>query len=650
MERMRKLVELLNRAGDAYYGQDKEILSNLEYDKLYEELVDLEKETGIILSNSPTVKVGGEVADFLPKENHNEPMLSLNKTKDYEELASWLGNQEGILSWKLDGLTIVLTYDDGKLLKAVTRGNGEVGEVITNNARQFANLPLEIGFTKKLILRGEAIIRYSDFEAINRMLGPETIKYKNPRNLCSGSVRQLDPSITRSRQVNFYSFGLVEAEGLEFKTRDEELSWLGETGFSVVEYLRTDCEKLKEDIGYFAKQISLSDLPSDGLVLIYNDIAYGKALGATSKFPKDAMAFKWKDEIAETTLLQIEWNASRTGLINPIAVFDPVELEGTSVRRASIHNLSVVKELKLAVGDKIKVYKANMIIPQILENLTPSGEVDVPENCPACGNPIALRKEKDVEVVLCINPECPAKNIKSFTLLTSRNALNIEGLSEATLEKWIDAGIIHEPVDIFLLGDNEAAKAAIITMEGFGTKSYEKIIKSINNSRKTSGARLLYGLGIPGIGYANAKLIAAYGGGDFYKMMNLSPDELLSIPGVGPIMAEAYCEYFNDPIKKSRVLRLLDVLVLEGPKLTTDKRTLEGKTFVVTGSLEHFDNRDILRTYIEEKGGSVTGSVSSKTDFLVNNDSSSGSSKNKNAKALGVKIITEKELLELASS
>ena len=643
---MKELVHLLNKAGNAYYGQDKEILSNFEYDELYEELSALEKKTGIVLSNSPTVKVGGEVAEFLPKENHEEPMLSLNKTKDYQELSSWLGEQDGIISWKLDGLTIVLTYDDGKLSKAVTRGNGEVGEVITNNAKQFANLPLEIGFSDKLILRGEAIIRYSDFEAINRILGPEAIKYKNPRNLCSGSVRQLDPNITKQRHVNFYSFGLVKAEGLDFQTREEELSWLTNNGFSVVEHRMTDSGKLKEDMAYFEEAITLFDIPSDGLVLIYNDISYGKGLGTTSKFPKDALAFKWKDEVAETTLRRIEWNASRTGLINPIAVFDPVELEGTSVKRASIHNLSVVRDLQLVVGDRIKVYKANMIIPQILENLTPHGQVEFPADCPACGRAVALRREKDVEVIICVNPDCPAKNVKAFTLLVSRNALNVEGLSEATLEKWIDGGIIHEPADIFGLEKNQTAKETIISMEGFGIKSYEKIIKSIEKSRKITAARLLYGLGIPGVGYANAKLIATYGEGDFYKMMELSLDELLSISGVGPVMAEAYWDFFRDSIKRAKVIRLLNVLELEIPKAMADKDLL-GKTFVITGSLEHFTNRDELRAHIEGRGGSVTGSVSAKTDFLINNDSTSGSSKNQSAKVLGVTIITEKEFLEL---
>lgn len=647
---MRELVEKLNQAGEAYYKEDKEILSNLDYDNLYDELVDLENKTGIVLSNSPSVKVGGEVAEFLPKENHDEPMLSLNKTKDYEELSLWLGDQEGILSWKLDGLTIVLTYNDGKLLKAVTRGNGEVGEVITNNAKQFTNLPMEIGFPYKLVLRGEAVIKYSDFEKINQALGAEAVKYKNPRNLCSGSVRQLNPKITKTRHVNFYSFGLVKAEGLSFAKREDELSWISENGFSVVEHRKTNVKRLKADLDYFSKEITSSDLPSDGLVLMYNDIAYGKKLGTTSKFPKDAMAFKWSDEIAETTLRKIEWNASRTGLINPIAVFDPVELEGTSVKRASIHNLSVVKELQLAVGDRIKVYKANMIIPQILENITPSLEVEVPSSCPACGLPVVLRKEKDVEVVLCVNPECPAKNIKAFALLVSRNALNVEGLSEATLEKFIDVGILHQPAELFELAGNQSARETIINMEGFGEKSYENLIKSIEKSRRTTAARLLYGLGIPGIGAANAKLIANHGKGDFHKMMYLSLEELLSIPGVGPVMAESYINYFNDPSLKAKVNRLLDVLTLERPNTKSLEKNLEGKTFVVTGSLEHFSNRDELKDYIEQRGGLVTGSVSAKTDFLINNDSTSGSSKNKRAKALDVQIITEQDFLRLASS
>lgn len=647
---MKELVEKLNQAGEAYYREDKEILSNLEYDKLYDELVNLEDQTGVTLSNSPTVKVGGQVAEFLPKETHHEPMLSLNKTKDYEELLAWLGDQEGILSWKLDGLTIVLTYQGGKLVKAVTRGNGEIGEVITNNARQFSNLPMEIAFNQKLVIRGEAVIKYSDFEKINQALGPEAAKYKNPRNLSSGSVRQLDPKITKSRHVHFYTFGLVAAEGLKFDKREAELLWLKDNGFSTVEYVMTNNDRLRGDIDSFAEGITKSDLPSDGLVLTYNDIRYGRNMGATSKFPRDAMAFKWRDEVAETTLRKIEWNASRTGLINPIAVFDSVELEGTSVKRASLHNLSVVKELQLAVGDRIKVYKANMIIPQILENLTPNGQVELPSNCPACGQDVYLRREKEVEVVLCNNPECPAKNIKSFTLLLSRNALNVEGFSEATIEKWIDGGIIHEPAELFEIAGKEAIKEAIINMEGFGEKSYKKLIKSIAASRQTTSARLLYGLGIPGIGGANAKLIASYVNGDFHEMMNLTTDQLVSIQGVGPVMAEAYTEYFRDPANKAKVLRLLDVLVLESPVPETMVRNLQGKVFVITGSLDNFSNRDELKDYIEKRGGAVTGSVSGKTDFLINNDSTSGTSKNKSAKSLGVKIITEEELLQLASS
>jgi DNA ligase (NAD+) len=647
---MRELVEKLNRAGDAYYGEDKEILSNLEYDELYDELVNLENEMGTVLSNSPTVKVGGEIAEFLPKELHHEPMLSLNKTKDLEDLSSWLGDQEGILSWKLDGLTIVLTYEDGRLMKAVTRGNGEVGEVITNNAKQFSNLPMTINFPHQLVIRGEAIIKYSDFERINQALGPEAVKYKNPRNLCSGSVRQLNPKVTKRRHVHFYAFALVKAQGLEFDKREEELLWLSDKGFSLVEYKKTGRDRLKEDIDYFAREIVSADLPSDGLVLIYNDIGYGKKLGATSKFPKDAMAFKWRDEIAETILRKIEWNASRTGLINPIAVFDPVELEGTSVKRASVHNLSLVRELKLAVGDRIKVYKANMIIPQILENLTPYSQVEIPTNCPACGGEVTLRKEKEVELVLCENPECPAKNIKAFTLLVSRNALNIEGLSEATVEKWIDGGLLHEPAELFELGSNLQAREAIINMEGFGEKSYENLIKSIEKARTTTGSRLLYGLGIPGIGASNAKLIAAHVGGNFHQIMELNCEELLSIPGVGPVMAEAYVKYFHDSKNRAKVNRLLDVLILETPTTEGVEKNLQGKVFVITGSLEHFDNRDELKDYIEQRGGSVTGSVSAKTDFLINNDLNSPSSKNKSAKALDVKIITEQDFLGLASS
>ena len=645
MERMKELVEILNEAGEAYYRDSRERMSNQEYDALYDELVALEEATGIVLSNSPTVKVGGEVLDFLPKEAHEVAMLSLNKTKELDELKSFLGNREGMVSWKLDGLTVVLTYQDGELWKAVTRGNGEVGEVITNNAKMFRNLPLKIPFRGKVVLRGEAVIGYSDFQAINRTITEIALKYKNPRNLCSGSVRQLNPEITRKRRVGFYGFGLVLAQGLGFSTRMEQLAWLEQQGFSVVEHRLTGKDSIEKDVEYFASQVERVDLPSDGLVVTLNDLAYGATLGATSKFPRDAMAYKWRDEMAETILTDVEWNASRTGLINPIAIFQPVELEGTTVSRASVHNVSMVKELKLGIGDRILVYKANMIIPQISANLTGSDSVEPPDHCPACGIATQRKREREVEVLLCPNSHCPAKEIKSYALLVSRNALNVDGLSEATLEKWIGAGLIHQPADLFRLGGNPQAREKIIAMEGFGEKSFRNLLESLEISRKTTASRLLYGLGVPNIGTANAKAIAAFTKDDFSRMMNLSREELLEISGVGDVLADGYVNYFRDVDRRKMVEGLLAELKIaarkdEGPQV------LEGKTYVITGSTRVFENRDALKAFLEGKGGKVTGSVSAKTDALINNEKASSSTKNKAAKSMGIPIITEEELLE----
>ena len=726
-ERIRELVELLNKARKAYEQEDMEIMSNLEYDKLYDELAALEKETGMVFSNSPTVNVGYEVLSDLPKERHPSPMLSLDKTKDVETLVSWLGDQKGLLSWKLDGLTIVLTYEEGRLVKAVTRGNGEIGEVITGNARMFANLPLSISHKGRLVLRGEAIITYSDFERINATIEDVEAKYKNPRNLCSGSVRQLNNRITKERNVKFYAFGLVEAEGVEFKTRTEQLEWLAEHGFTVVEYmavkagstnnrsseadgsatdsstgsdlmtggadtdgfaggsLQTD-KKLKEmglreAVEYFAEHVAKNDFPSDGLVLIFDDIAYGRSLGSTSKFPRDAIAFKWRDEIRETVLKEIEWSASRTGLINPVAIFEPVELEGTTVSRASVHNLSILRQLQLGIGDRIEVYKANMIIPQIAENLTRSGNLEIPAACPVCGGETAVRAERDAETLCCTNPHCPAKQVKAFAHFVSRNAMNIEGLSEATIEKFIAEGFIKEFADIFKL---ERFRDRIVVMEGFGEKSYANLVEAAEKAAKTTTVRLLYGLGIPNIGVANAKLICRAADFDWEKIQSLSATELVEIQGIGDIMAESYEKFFADEENRRIIADLMEVLTIEKKRPSgrgdaagrsesgsaaedgysdgadsaanaddssaadngSGWKDMSGITFVITGSLAHFSNRDELKEIIEYFGGKVSGSVSSKTSFLINNDNMSGSTKNKKAKELGVPIITEEEFIE----
>lgn len=644
MEYMKTLVEKLNEAGKAYYQEDREIMSNFEYDALYDELLGLEKELGTVLSDSPTVHVGYEVLSELPKEAHESPMLSLDKTKDVLALKSWTGKQKSLLSWKMDGLTIVLTYRNGELFKAVTRGNGIVGEVITNNARMFKNIPHKIPYTGELILRGEAVIKYSDFEKINAAISDVEAKYKNPRNLCSGSVRQLNNEITKKRNVHFFAFTLVKAEGVDFdNSRKRQMEWLLGLGFDVVEYRLVDEDNIEAAVAEFSEKIIHNDFPSDGLVLTYDDIAYSKTLGTTAKFPRDAIAFKWADEVRETTLLDMEWSASRTGLINPVAIFEPVELEGTSVSRASVHNLSIVKSLKLGLGDKIEVYKANMIIPQIAKNMTGSGSLEIPKYCPVCGQPTVVRTENDVSVLFCENPDCQAKKIKSFALFVSRDALNIEGLSEATLEKFIQKGFIHEFADIFAL-DNH--KEAIIELDGFGEKSYDKLIKSVEKSRHVRLANLIYGLGILNVGLSNAKLICKYMNYDVERIRKVSAEELTAIDGIGQVIADSVVAYFADEKNNRAFDRLLKCVDIEDEVTDENSMRFNGMTFVITGSLNHFENRNTLKTLIEDGGGKVAGSVSSKTAYLINNDSTSSSSKNKKAQSLNIPIITEEEFIE----
>lgn len=645
MERMKELVELLNRAGRAYYQEDREIMSNFEYDKLYDELVQMEKDTGVVLASSPTVHVGYEAVSELPKEQHESPMLSLDKTKSVDELQEWLKDQKAVLSWKLDGLTIVLTYRDGALVKAVTRGNGEVGEVITNNARVFKNVPLSISYQGELILRGEAVITYSDFNRINDEIDDVDAKYKNPRNLCSGSVRQLNNEITARRNVHFMAFALVKADGVDFEnSRRKQFEWLVDQGFDVVEHVMVDSGNLKEVVASFAERISDNDFPSDGLVLLLDDIDYGLSLGNTSKFPRNAMAFKWADEIRETRLMEIEWSPSRTGLINPVAIFEPVELEGTSVSRASVHNISIMKALQLGVGDTIEVYKANMIIPQIAENLTRSGVKDIPEVCPVCGGPTQIRQVNDVESLYCINPKCDAKRLKAFTLFVSRDALNIDGLSEMTLEKMIGRGYIHEFADLFHLSDY---REEIVKMEGFGEKSYENLMASIENARNTTLPRVIYSLGISNIGLANAKMICREYQFDVEKMRQATAEELSGINGIGPVIAKSFVDYFADEENSLRFDHLLKELQIEKESGGEEEQVLEGKVFVITGSVEHFANRAELKEVIEAKGGKVTGSVTSKTDYLINNDTASASSKNKKARELNVPVLSEQEFLDM---
>ena len=643
--KVQDLVARLSEASKAYYAQDREIMSNFEYDKLYEELVVLEEETGIVLANSPTLNVGYEVQEELPKEAHQSQMLSLDKTKEREELKAFAGNQPTLLSWKLDGLTVILQYSKGQLIKAVTRGNGVIGEVVTSNAKVFSNIPLQIPFKEDLTLRGEAVITYSDFEKINSEIPDADARYKNPRNLCSGSVRQLNNEVTAKRHVRFYAFSLVSATGKDFKNSHEvQLQWLTSQGFEVVEYRKVTSATMEAAIDYFAEHVSKSNLPSDGLVAIYDDIAYGDSLGTTAKFPRNAIAFKWEDETAKTTLVEMEWSPSRTGLINPVAIFEPVELEGSTISRASVHNISIMKGLQLGIGDSIRVYKANMIIPQIAENMTRSGVKDIPNECPACHGATQILKANDVESLYCTNPDCAAKAIKSFALFVSRDAMNIEGLSESTMEKFIAKGFIKNFGDIFEIAKH---KEAIITMEGFGEKSYDNMIKSIETAKVTTLPRLVYALGIENIGVANAKMICKAYDYDFDKIMKATPEELQEIDGIGEVIAKTFSDYFQDKKGKEKLVHLLAQVQIVDVSRNDEEQIFKGMNFVVTGAVEHFANRGELKELIESKGGKVTGSVTSKTNYLINNDTTSNSSKNKKAKELDVAIISETDLMDL---
>ncbi|MBS5364774.1 MAG: NAD-dependent DNA ligase LigA [Clostridium sp.] len=643
--RMKELIDILNKAASVYYQGKDEIMSNFEYDRMYDELSALEKESGLVLAGSPTQKVGYEVLSELPKQTHPSPMLSLDKTKQVDELSSWLGSKEGLLSWKMDGLTVVLTYENGELLNAVTRGNGVVGEVITNNAKVFKNLPVNIPFKGRMVLRGEAIITYSEFKKINALLSEEE-QYKNPRNLCSGSVRQLNNEITAKRNVELYAFTLVEAEGVDFKnSQQNKMEFMKEQGFQTVEYKVVTAKNIYETVEWFSEKVKTNDFPSDGLVLLYDDISYGESLGSTAKFPRNAIAFKWADETAKTKLTEVEWSASRTGLINPVAIFEPVELEGTTVSRASVHNISIVKELKLGIGDTIEVYKANMIIPQIAQNLTKSGSLEIPDKCPVCGEKTSIHKENDVEVLFCENPDCLAKKIKSISLFVSRDAMNIDGMSEATIEKFISKGFLHELADLFKLN---RYKDEIISMDGFGEKSYEKLVKAAETAKITTTAKFIYSLGIANIGLSNAKMVCKAFSNDFEKIRHASIDELVEIDGVGEIIAESFVKFFANENNNHMVDDLLDIVTLEDEE-NDNANDMDGMNFVITGSVNHFSNRSEVKELIEGRGGKVTGSVTSKTKYLINNDSTSNSSKNKKAKELGVQIITEDEFIDMFS-
>lgn len=642
MDRMKELVEILNNASREYYQKDNSIMSDHDYDKLYDELLELENETGIVLSQSPTRKVGYEVLSSLTKVRHDSKMLSLDKTKDVLKLKNWLGNQKGLLSWKLDGLTIVLKYENGVLSQAITRGNGEVGEDITHNARTFKNVPQEISYKNPLTIRGEGVISYSEFKKINELLSDEN-KYKNPRNLCSGTVRQLNSEICAKRNVMFYAFSVITADDIDFNDeRNNQLIWLTSMGFDVVESRLVDAENIEDAVSDFESRIDKNDFASDGLVLTFNSISYSSNLGQTAKFPKDSIAFKWADEMAETTLEEVFWSTSRTGLINPIAIFSPVELEGTTVNRASVHNLSILEELELGIGDKIKVYKANMIIPQIAENLTRSGNVEIPQYCYVCGGETEVRVLREGKALYCTNPNCKAQQVLSITHYVSRDAVNIEGLSEETINKFVEKGFLSNYTDLYNL---YKFKDEIISMEGFGEKSFSNLIESIEKSKVVMLPNFIYALGINHIGLSNAKLLCKAVNNDIEKIKNITADELVSIDGFGEIIAHSIFSYFHNEENIELLDKVLTYLKIEKEEQSMEQ-SLNTMTFVITGDVEHFKNRNELKAKIESMGGKVTGSVTKKTNYLINNDLFSESSKNQKAKELGVQIISENEFIE----
>lgn len=642
LNRMKELIEILNNASRLYYQYSTPIMTDFEYDKLYDELEKLEKETNTVLSNSPTQNVEPEAIDSLVKVEHPAPMLSLSKTKSISELASFLGNQEGLISWKLDGLTIVLTYKDGKLSSGVTRGNGIIGEVVTENVKKFKNIPLTIPYKGTLVVRGEAVIKYSDFNKMNEELDDDSSQYKNPRNLCSGSVRQLDSKVTAKRNVNCIIFALIESEK-KFKLKSEEFEWLKSLGFDVVEYHKVTSNNIEEQVLYFKNEINEYDIPSDGLVLLYNDIEYGKQLGTTAKYPKNAIAFKWQDETAETKLIDVDWLVSRTGLINPVAVFEPVELEGTIVSRASLHNVSILQGLSLGIGDTILVYKANMIIPQIADNLTQSNSLAIPNKCPVCNHEARIISSNDVKYLYCMNDFCPAKLVKRLSQFTSRNAMNIEGLSDAIINKLADEGLIKTYADIYNL---KRYKNDIISFEGFGEKSYDNLINSIEKSRNVKLANFIFALGIPDIGLSRAKLICKNYSNDINKIRNLTFEELSKIDGIGEIIAKGWIDTFNN----DDFIKELELLLKEVNFTDTsidNNQPLKDLTFVITGSVNNFTNRDELVEYIESYGGKVVKTISNNVNYLINNDITSTSTKNTKAKELGIKIISENDLMSM---
>jgi DNA ligase (NAD+) len=649
-QRMQELIEKLNEASKAYYGSGKEIMSNFEWDRLYDELVQLEGETGIVMANSPTVNVGelNAVLSGFEKVRHEISVKSLDKTKDVDTLAAFIGGCPGIMSWKLDGLTIVLTYDNGELVKAVTRGKNGIGELITANARHFAGVPSVIPYKGRLNVRGEALISYADFEKVNASLPEGEEPYKNPRNLAAGSVRQLDSAEVKNRKVQLIVFASDHMED----THAKEFMWLQNMGFNVVSHIVVkDGSQVPVSVETFRSFMSDNPVPTDGLVLQFNETEYGRSLGETDKFPRDAIAFKWQDEEKETVVKEIFWSPARTGQITPVAVFEPVELEGTTVERASVHNVGILEQLSITPGDTITVYKANMIIPQVSGNNTMLGKAVIPETCPACGGRTEIRIGRDGSRQLyCTNQECSAKHVGRFVHAVKQDALNIVGMSEKTLEDLIDNGYLHTLADLFRLKEHAYP---ISQMEGYGRKSVDNMLNAVEAARHTDLQRLIYACGINLVGRTASRAICAYFGYDVVKTLNASFDELKSIEGIGDEIAGSYVEWFQNPANQEMFEDLLseaDLIVPQAPavkEVAEGKPGIRGRVIVITGDVYQFDNRSAFKAWVEAHGGKVTGSVSRNTDYLVTNTPNSGTTKNKKAQELGVEIITEQQIIDM---
>lgn len=646
MKRMKELIKQLNAAAEAYYNSEQEIISNKEYDALYEELQTLEAKLGA-LPESPTQRVGEKATGSRPKVSHEHPALSLDKTKEINILQKWLGyDKEGILSWKMDGLTIVITFMGGHMIQAVTRGDGFIGEDITDNAASFFGIPAEIPFMGKVIIRAEAVITYDEFIRINEELPADAEPYKNPRNLTSGTVRLLNG--IRDRIVESHAFELVEMEGGKPQYIKEQFELLQAWGFKVVDHILVSGENLENQVYNLEKSIEQNPFPSDGLVLTYNDSVYGESLGVTGKFPRNAIAFKWEDETYNTILKEIEWSASRTGLLTPVAVYDPVEVDGSTISRASLFNVSYLQNLQLGIGDHILVYKANKIIPQLSDNLTKSNTAIIPTHCPICGGETSmLTRESDgrkVHTLVCTNSKCPAKHLGRFSRFVCRDAMNIIGVSEKTLKRMIDMGYLHDLTDIYRL---ENYRAEIEAMEGFGKKSADKLFASIIASKVVEPWRFLYALDIPNVGRDASKKILRICGGSiegFVKRIQ-SGEDFLDAEDVGDVTNQLILEWKKDEEKVKEMLELMELMQFTRSKGAAD--VLKGKTVVITGKLKTFKNRDELIAFVEDNGGKVAGSVSANTSYLINNDVNSASSKNIKAKSLGVPIISELEFKDI---